>query len=39
VWLTKSVEPHSTVVLEKPKLKIRAENAPETFDGVLDYQI
>jgi serine O-acetyltransferase len=39
VWLTKSVEPHSTVVLEKPKLKIRADNTPETFDGVLDYQI
>jgi serine O-acetyltransferase len=39
VWLTKSVEPHSTVVLEKPKLKIRADHAPETFDGVIDYQI
>ena len=25
VWLTKSVEPRSTVVLEKPKLRIRAE--------------
>ena len=35
VWLTKSVEPHSTVVLEKPKLRIRAENAAETFDGVM----
>ena len=39
VWLTKSVEPHSTVVLEKPKLRIRAEHAAETFDGVVDYQI
>jgi serine O-acetyltransferase len=25
VWLTRSLEPHTTVVLEKPKLKIRAE--------------
>ena len=25
VWLTRSVEPHTTVVLEKPRLKIRAE--------------
>ena len=26
VWLTRSLEPHTTVVLEKPKLKIRAES-------------
>ncbi len=25
VWLTRSLEPHTTVVLEKPKLKIRAD--------------
>ena len=25
VWLTRSVEPHTTVVLEKPKLRIRAD--------------
>jgi serine O-acetyltransferase len=25
VWLTRSVKPHTTVVLEKPKLKIRAD--------------
>ena len=25
VWLTRSVDPHTTVVLEKPKLRIRAE--------------
>jgi serine O-acetyltransferase len=29
VWLTGSVEPRSTVVLEKPKLKIRSEDADE----------
>lgn len=28
VWLTQSVEPHTTVVLEKPRLKIKAD-APE----------
>jgi len=39
VWLTRSVDPHTTVVLEKPKLRMRAENQTETFDGVLDYQI
>ena len=26
VWLTRSVDPHTTVVLEKPKLRMRAEN-------------
>ena len=25
VWLTQSLEPHTTVVLEKPRLKIRGE--------------
>ena len=25
VWLTRSLEPHTTVVLEKPRLKIRAD--------------
>jgi serine O-acetyltransferase len=29
VWVTRSVEPRSTVVLEKPKLRIRAENSGE----------
>ena len=29
VWLTRSVEPHTTVVLEKPKLRIRSEQEPE----------
>ena len=37
VWLTRSVEPRSTVVLEKPKLRIRAD--VEELDSVLDYQI
>ncbi len=38
VWLTRSVEPHSTVVLEKPKLRIRAEPL-EHMHQELDYQI
>ena len=25
VWLTRSVEPHTTVTLEKPKLRMRGE--------------
>lgn len=35
VWLTRSVDPHTTVVLEKPKLRMRGE-APEPEN---DYQI
>lgn len=27
VWLTKSVEPHSTIVIEKPKLRVRGADA------------
>jgi serine O-acetyltransferase len=35
VWLTRSVDPHTTVVLERPKLRMRGEpQAPES-----DYQI
>ena len=35
VWITRSIEPHTTVVLEKPKLRMRGETpSPET-----DYQI
>ena len=35
VWLTRSVDPHTTVVLEKPKLRMRGE-APEMGN---DWQI
>ncbi len=35
VWLTRSVDPHTTVVLERPKLRMRGE-APEPS---LDWQI
>jgi hypothetical protein len=37
VWLTRSVDPHTTVVLEKPKLRMRGE-APEQDTGN-DWQI
>jgi len=33
VWLTQSVEPHATVVLEKPRLRIRSEEgSKENFE-------
>jgi serine acetyltransferase len=32
VWLTKSVAPHATVVMEKPNLRIRSDQ-PEQFDA------
>jgi serine O-acetyltransferase len=37
VWLTRSLEPHTTVVLEKPKLRIRADI--EELHADLNYQI
>lgn len=38
VWLTRSVEPYTTVVLEKPNLKIRADR-PDELDPALNYRI
>jgi serine O-acetyltransferase len=38
VWLTHSIEPHTTVVMEKPKLRIRAE-VPDELKPELNYQI
>ena len=38
VWLPHSLEPHSTVVMEKPKLRIRAE-VPDELKPELNYQI
>ncbi len=37
VWLTRSVQPHTTVVLEKPKLRMRAE--VEELSSEFDYVI
>jgi len=37
VWLTRSLEPHTTVVLEKPRLKIRADI--DELQGELNFQI
>jgi serine O-acetyltransferase len=41
VWLTRSVGPRTTVVLEKPKLRIRAEANPseDANDFSPQYQI
>jgi serine O-acetyltransferase len=38
VWLTNSVAPYTTVVMEKPKLRIRAE-VPDELKPELNYQI
>ena len=35
VWLTRSVDPHTTVVLEKPKLRMRADQVDELRRDVL----
>lgn len=38
VWLTHSVEPHTTVTMEKPKLRIRAD-MPDDLKPELNYSI
>lgn len=38
VWLTHSVQPHTTVMLEKPRLKMRADH-PEELDASSNYRI
>jgi serine O-acetyltransferase len=38
VWLMNSVEPHTTVTMEKPKLRIRA-GAAEKITAEANYQI
>ena len=38
VWLTRSVDPHTTVILEKPKLRMRAER-PDELDPTANFQI
>ncbi|MDB4778318.1 serine acetyltransferase [bacterium] len=38
VWLTRSVKPHTTVVMEKPNLRMRSET-PGEFEPPLDFQI
>jgi serine O-acetyltransferase len=39
VWLTSSVAPHTTVVMEKPNLRMRAAAAPEALEQEFTYQI
>jgi serine O-acetyltransferase len=38
VWLTRSIEPFTTVVLEKPNLKMRADR-PDELDPAMNYRI
>ncbi|HTN73958.1 MAG TPA: serine O-acetyltransferase EpsC [Pirellulaceae bacterium] len=38
VWLTHTIQPHTTVVMEKPKLRIR-EEMPDELAPELNYQI
>lgn len=38
VWLTRSVEPNTTVVLEKPKLRMRADD-PDELNAQMNYYI
>ncbi len=39
VWLTKSVEPHTIVRLEKPKLRMRSDPAVDDLAAEANYQI
>jgi len=39
VWLTRSIEPGTTVVLEKPRLRMRADGMDETLEPEPNYQI
>jgi serine O-acetyltransferase len=38
VWLTESIGPHTTIVMEKPRLRLRSQQ-PTPFDTAIDYQI
>jgi len=38
VWLTHSVEPHTTVVMEKPRLRIRSD-LPDEWRPERNYSI
>jgi len=39
VWLTRSVDPHTTVLLEKARLRLRSETPSEELEEVLNFQI
>ncbi|MCC9605282.1 serine acetyltransferase [Blastopirellula sp. JC732] len=39
VWLTRSVEPHTTVLLEKPRLRLRSEAPAEELTEEVNFQI
>ena len=39
VWLTRSVDPNTTVVLEKPKLRMRSDPATDELAAEANYEI
>jgi serine O-acetyltransferase len=39
VWITRSVSPNTTVVLEKPQLRVRGSSQEAERDSVLNFQI
>jgi len=39
VWLTDSVDPSTTVIMEKPRLRMRNERDDDDLTPVIDYQI
>lgn len=39
VWLTRSVDPNTTVMLEKPRLRLRSETPMDELQEVLNFQI
>ncbi len=39
VWLTHSVDPATTVIMEKPRLRMRNERGDDGLKPVIDYQI
>ncbi|MFI4877131.1 MAG: serine O-acetyltransferase [Blastopirellula sp. JB062] len=39
VWLTRSVEPHTTVLLEKPRLRLRSETPADEISEEVNFQI
>ena len=39
VWLTHSVDPSTTVIMEKPKLRLRNQQEPSELEPPMDFQI
>jgi len=39
VWVTRSVDPHTTVLLEKPRLRLRSETPADELQEEINFQI